>query len=481
MDVNGQEDKLGLESQLVESSLTKVSEHSIDPDTDGVKVVFCVRNEKFRLAYFLEYYRNLGVIEFFAIDNDSTDDTQDYLLSQPDVHVFHSSASYKESNAGRDWTSELANRYCEGNWCLTLDVDEFFVYPDFEQVDLNLLTNYLDQWKYQGVFSIFLDFYSKLPLSQVNYKEGTSTFSLCDHFDSAKTYSSFETLNFPFIQIKGGIRQRCFWSANELKSGPSMRKIVLVKWNKDFTYLHSTHSCSSIRLADFTGAIAHFKFMSHIKEFSAAEVARNDRVENSADWKVYADKLGQEDVVFYDSKYSIPYTGSKSLVVDGHMRSSLKYFDFYNKRLFDQSNDVRKFNSDRIERREELIAETGLRVVPYSQVTQMWSSISLFSVSFSGSGALSAFLRIEDKIDTVLLSRSWALTYPVRKLFYKLGLANHKILVEDNVNDNIYQRFSRTYDSVWWDLLVFIRLPAKFVRRMLRFFSTKKYIAAIKK
>jgi len=420
--INHSTDSSGMSDNAVQdeqSSLTQVSEPPIDPDAEGVKVVFCVRNEKFRLAYFLEYYRKLGVSEFFAIDNDSTDATQSYLLSQPDVHVFHTKASYRESNAGRNWTTELANRYCEGNWCLTLDVDEFFIYPDFERVDLNLLTSYLDRWRYKGVFSIFLDFYSKLPLSKANYKEGSSTFDVCDHFDSAKTYSSFETPNFPYIQIKGGIRQRCFWNADDPKSGPSMRKILLVKWSKSFYYLHSTHSCAPIRLADFTGVVAHFKFMSHFKDFAASEVERDDRVENSADWKVYAKKLGQDDVTFYDSRYSVAYNGSKSLVIDGHMRAT--------------------------------------------------------NLSFGGGKKIfNSFFRIEDRINAVLGSRSWALTYPIRKLAYKLKLSDHKILIEDLDDENIYRNFSRTYGSIWWDLLVVLRLPMRLWRRLVKAFFPKK-------
>ena len=89
--------------------LEKISSHPIDVEMGGVKVIFCIRNEKFRLPYFLDYYRRLGVTQFFAVDNNSTDDTQSYLLEQEDVHVFFTTQSYKESNAGRKWTSYLAD------------------------------------------------------------------------------------------------------------------------------------------------------------------------------------------------------------------------------------------------------------------------------------------------------------------------------------------------------------------------------------
>jgi len=450
------------------SSLSQVSTREIDPDSQGVKVVFCVRNEKFRLAYFLQYYRDMGVSEFFAIDNDSSDDTQTYLLEQNDVHVFYTASSYKESNAGRDWTTELANRYCVGNWCFTLDVDEFFLYPNCENIDINLFTSYLDRWKYKGVLSIFLDFYSKKPLSQVDYIDGSSTFDLCDYFDSARTYHSFETDNFPYFQIKGGIRQRKFWDSHDPKSGPSMRKIVLVKWNENFQYIHSTHSCSPIPLADICGVIAHFKFMSHFKEFSALEVKRNDRVQNSGDWKVYANKLEmEEDLVFYDTQYSVEYKGSDSLQHDGHFRQTLKYFDYCNQRLCDSAKDKTKFNATRKIQRDELMSEINAsRVISYDQIGLIWSPISQFN--FGGYGrnrALPTITRLEEKIDKVMYSKQWRLTYPLRKLIYRLGLADYKIVIEDNTSESIYVNFSRTYGSFWWDLLAPIRIVSKVIRR----------------
>lgn len=450
-----------------DSNLTKVSGRDIDVGLGGVKVIFCVRNEKFRLSYFLQYYRGLGVSEFFAVDNNSTDDTQSYLLAQEDVHVFHTTSSYKESNAGRDWTTELADRFCLGKWCLTLDVDEFLLFPDCENVDINLLTSYLDRWRYQGVFSIFLDFYSKKPLSQVDYKEGSSTFDLCDHFDSASSYATFETDNFPFFQIKGGIRQRTFWSAENPRSGPSMRKIVLVKWSENFSYLHSTHSCTPIALADISGVIAHFKFMSHFKEFSADEVRRNDRVQNSGDWKVYAEKLGEEDVVFYDPKYSVKFRGSKSLEQDGHFRSTLRYFDYCNQRFHDRSKDKDSLNSTRIKQREELRSDIhSSRILQYDQTVSHWSAISNFGVCEVGNRkSLSTVARLDEQIGRVMFSRQWKLTYPLRKLFYRVGMADRKVLIEDIDNSNIYVNFSRTYGSIWWDILAPIRIASKLSRR----------------
>lgn len=455
--------------------LTKVSPRPISADREGISAVFCVRNEKFRMPYFLQYYRELGVKEFFAVDNNSTDDTQAYLLSQPDVHVFHTAASYKESNAGRKWTSALADEFCRDQWLLTLDVDEFLVYPYIEEVDLNILTAYLDRWKFQGLFSIFLDFYAQGPLSSAEYVEGSNPFELCKFFDSAQSYTAFETENFPYMQIKGGVRQRRFWNPAEKRSGPSMRKIVLVKWINGFEYLHSTHSCSPIRLADITGALAHFKFLSHLKDFARSEVQRNDRVENSADWKVYADQLNSEDMVLYEPECSVKYLSSQTLLQDGQMKTSVRYFD-YCQRLLDERNSKAQteFLQNRREKRDQLKLELQTEHnISYADATKVWGLLSLFNVSFGANQRYAKSLfRIEARLEEVTNSRLWRATYYLRVLGARLGISDKRSITEKHFDEqDLYWKIRSVYESIWWDLLAFARLPIKLIRKIVRKFS----------
>ena len=43
-----------------------------------------LRNERVRLKYFLDYYRDRGVAHFFVVDNDSTDGGREMLAAEPD-------------------------------------------------------------------------------------------------------------------------------------------------------------------------------------------------------------------------------------------------------------------------------------------------------------------------------------------------------------------------------------------------------------
>jgi len=440
-------------------TLQQISPSLIDAQKDCIKAVFCVRNEKFRLPFFLEYYRGLGVQEFFAIDNDSEDETQEYLLQQPDVHVFFTSQEYKMSNAGRDWTHELASQYCMGNWCLTLDADEFFLYPDSEQNDLNLLTQYLDYYGYEGVFSIFLDFYSNLKLSQTKYKEGSSPFSVCTYYDSTSSYICYTREIFPYFEIKGGPRQRVFWEGQGSKVGPSMRKLVLVKWKKGFAYTHSTHSCTPIKLADITGAVAHFKFLSHFANYAKSEVERNARIANSIDWKVYAKTLSEKDICFYSDKVSCDYLSTHSLVNSGAIKITKSFSNFISHNS-EQSTQTLNHSGQSLD-------DDG---VDYGKLVRLWGGISMSSSKFSAeSSKEGTLIRFEKDMLDAANSSIWKASFPFRKLASKLGLTDQRSLTEENFyNQNLHARFTFIYKSVWWDVLGPFRVIQKLIRRARR-------------
>ena len=107
----------------------------------GVSCFLVGRNEITRLPWFLDHHRNLGVARFFYVDNLSTDDSKEFMLSQPDVHVWQEEETYGKSNGyGRNWQMKLVRKYAMGQWCLLLDTDEAFVIPVSKSiVDLVLM------------------------------------------------------------------------------------------------------------------------------------------------------------------------------------------------------------------------------------------------------------------------------------------------------------------------------------------------------
>lgn len=366
------------------------------------------------------------------------------------------------SNAGRDWTYEIAHKYCKGSWCLTLDVDEFLVYPNIETLTLKGLTAYLDARNYEGVFSIFLDFYSNSPLSATEYKLGQSPFEVCTYYDPPSNYYCYEREIFPHIEIKGGPRQRKFWPGADKKVGPSMRKLVLIKWGENFQYTHSTHSCVPIRLADITGAVAHFKFLSHFAEYAKSEVKRNARIANSIDWKVYSSVLDKEDVCFYQTDQSKLYQTSSSLLDDKMISTSSSFEQFCRHHLSAiQENRTRGVNSPK---------GPTENLTTLDHTLSLWPAISHFSDQTNAADIDRTIVkRFEKDLESAANSYIWRMSYPLRKFASKLGMTDQRSLTEENFyNQNIHARFVFTYKSIWWDLLGPFRVITKVARRLRR-------------
>jgi len=430
-----------------------------------VNIIFCIRNEMFRLQFFLDYYRRLGVTSFYAVDNGSTDGGKEYLLEQDDVALFYTDKSYKSCNAGRDWTSYLASEYCDGQWCLTLDVDEFFVMPFIEYTDLKTTVSYLDANNYEGVAALFLDFYSEKNLSETNYTPGASPFDVCQYFDNASSYKCYETETFPFLEIKGGPRQRYFWANEGDKSGPSMRKVPLVKWKSSFEYLVAAHSCTPIRLADVTSVLAHFKFLSHFKEFAASEVKRNERVANSSDWKLYAKTLKDNDANFYSQGLSIEYQNSSTLLDAGHLAASKNYLFWIRETLVDKKLDESKRVNQII---DSAVKQDSQKSITFSDLSKIWTSVSYLSHNvIDDTKGQQSLLRIERQMDRAVNSRLWRYTYRLRKFFSKYGLTDQRSVTEENyLNQSLDSRFTFVYNSIWWDLLGPFRAIEKILMRI---------------
>jgi hypothetical protein len=86
-----------------------------------------VRDEMLRLPTTLDHYRKIGVGRFLVVDNGSADGTKEFLLDQPDCHVFVTHNSYSEAGYGIEWQHCLLDEYGTNHWCLVVDADEWFV------------------------------------------------------------------------------------------------------------------------------------------------------------------------------------------------------------------------------------------------------------------------------------------------------------------------------------------------------------------
>lgn len=259
-------------------------------------LLFCtLRNEKVRLPYLLEYYRKLGVNHFFFVDNDSNDGGAQYLAAQPDVSLWSTKASYKDARFGVDWMNWLKSKYAHGHWVLVVDPDEFFVYPFCDTRPLRALTDWLDASSIKSFGAMLLDMYPKGRLTGQPYQEGQNPLEIASWFDPGN-YTVDRNPKFGNLWVQGGPRARVFFADNPL-AAPALNKIPLVKWDRKYTFVSSTHNMLPRGLNQVydewggekaSGILLHAKFLDTFHAKAKEELKRNQHYSASHEYKAYA-------------------------------------------------------------------------------------------------------------------------------------------------------------------------------------------------
>ena len=279
--------------------LTRIADRTGTIRPNDILLFSTQRNEKIRLPYFLDYYREQGVNHFFIVDNDSTDGSADYLADQPDVSVWRTKASYKKSRFGVDWLNWLMIKHAHGHWCLTVDPDEFLIYP-------------------------FCDTRPLRALDAHPYQQGQNPIEIAGWFDSGN-YTMSRNRLFGNLWIQGGPRARVFF-ADQPENAPALNKVPLVKWDKRYAYVSSTHMLLPRGLNQVydewggekaSGVLLHAKFLDTFTSKAAEELSRGQHYSASVEYKAYAESLKDDPDLW--CKWSEKYINWRQLEILGLM------------------------------------------------------------------------------------------------------------------------------------------------------------------
>ena len=350
---------------MSETELRRLDARPFATEAGELRASLLVRDESLRLPAILDHHRRLGIDRFIVVDNGSKDGTVEFLLEQPDVLVFSTTAPFCRAS---HWRRALMDDFFHGCWSLHLDGDELFVYPGMEQWDLRRFCEFLEKEGAVGIFTVLVDMYAKEPLHRVEYRCGESLLERFPYFDARGYHLRFRSQKrrarfAPPYHVSGGPRERLFFAhrANRLyrilastlydikrrtphpatklrRIGPRINKLArsalppytpnsgkvpLLRWNPGlgiethcFRALHQIEP--PIPLSSCWAALLHFKYVPDMR----AHTNKLLQSTGAAEYARYAEVLDHEqDLTLYGPE-SVRYRSTADLIKAGLMRTS---------------------------------------------------------------------------------------------------------------------------------------------------------------
>jgi len=290
--------------------LVRADAHSPDASRAEIRLFTVIRNELWRLPWFVDHYRALGVERFFFVDNDSTDGSREWLLTQPDVYVFHTTTPYALGRSGMVWVNDLVARYGRHGWNLYVDVDEALVFDDVEHHDLRDLTTYMERKGHDMAAGQMVDMFAMGDVTLPSDGFESDFIGNYPFFD--RSYERTPTAQCPYFFTSGGIRRLAHTGENQTKT-------PLIRGGRNIQFLSSSHIVTPGVVSDVSVALLHFKLAGDYRKEFHDDGSSNDRVgECKLRYLAYAEFFeswaGTEDAVGVDT---IRYSSSRSLVDAG--------------------------------------------------------------------------------------------------------------------------------------------------------------------
>ena len=127
------------------------------------------------------------------------------------------------------------------------------------------------------------------------------------------------------LWIQGGPRSRVFFSEKP-KKAPALNKTPLVKWDRRYTYISSTHILLPRGLnltydewggEKASGVLLHAKFLDTFSAKAEEELRRGEHYSAGREYKAYADTIGSNPDLW--CKWSEKYINWRQLEILGLM------------------------------------------------------------------------------------------------------------------------------------------------------------------
>lgn len=269
-------------------------------------VVLCVKNDLKRIQMLVEHYRTLGVEKFAFLDNNSTDGTFEWLLSQQDIDIYRTSEPYRTA-VKEGWINRIVSHYGFNKWYILTDSDELLVYTGMEEKNLSCVIKYAEKNKIERFLGVTLDVYTKEGVFKTsnNIKEDYRW------IDSDSYYiEDYYAANDKIDHYIGGPRYRTMGSTITISKYP----LVFFSEGTVSCSAHYQYPFDKAKDIECTMGILHYKFIEgDLEEYKKRMNASSGFSNNGENYKKYIDAVEKNEKMSFMYDGSIEFTDSKVL------------------------------------------------------------------------------------------------------------------------------------------------------------------------
>jgi hypothetical protein len=288
--------------------------------TEKNMVVVCLmRDAELTITSFIEHYLSLGAAHIVLLDNDSNDRTVELASAYDNVSIFRCGLPFAQYQLPmKRW---LAREFCTGCWCLSVDSDELFLYPEAEEMQLPDFLHYLRSNSFTAASAHMLDMFADCSLQNVqsapqdNVRKKYPYYDLEDIHEVLPEVQVKLTRNSDLRCLRGGIRKTLFGSGNFL-----LTKTPLFFVDDDIQiFPQNEHFVEGVTIADVTGVLLHYKMLSSFREKAEDAVRRKNHWRNSLEYTLYLQGLDEKPNISPMSNSASKWQSTSELVDRGFL------------------------------------------------------------------------------------------------------------------------------------------------------------------
>ena len=297
---------------------------------DEAIVICLVKNGAMFVDDFVCHHIGMGFKHIVFIDNGSTDSTINKACAYDEVSVMQSKLKHSQYECQlRRYAAKLFGKH---QWCLIIDIDEFFDYPRSKDVSLKCFLQYLNANSYTTVVGQMLDMFSDKPLDKTSAM-GKGFINEFRYYDISNIdkyeYHDFTNIGVHYClknnksnndKVKyhfGGIRKTVFGTKN------CLTKHSLIRLTDNLLPITHPHFSSNTNCADITVLLKHYKFAGDF--YNNVRKSVENKTFGHQEDNAYLKKMNGGHPLRFIQTTSQEYTCIENLVREGFIVSSPEF------------------------------------------------------------------------------------------------------------------------------------------------------------